>query len=385
MKEYYKQVLSSTPSYVFDTDVFASRIRTVAQALPGIPLCYSIKANPFLVTSLPAEITHLEVCSPGELLICEESGVDLSRIIFSGVNKTAEDVARAMADSVDVFTAESLLHLRLIEDEAKRTGKKVRLILRLSSGNQFGMDEQDIRSVLAQQAKYEGVQIVGIHYYAGTQKKKASVIQKELDALDVFLMAMKTDYAFVPEMVEYGPGMAVDYFGEDRQAADLALLGEVAPLLMSFADKYPLSIEMGRFFASDCGTYFTKMMDTKVTHEVNYAICDGGIHHLKYYGQTMSMQAPPIEVLNPVDEEEKFWCLCGSLCTVADVLVRKVPLKGAGMGSLLAFGRCGAYSVTEGSVLFLSRTMPEIYLYSEEQGLRKVRPFQDAYKLNTIQ
>ena len=78
-----------TPLYVFDADAFKKRAALVKNALGGkIRLCYSMKANPFLLRCLPDEIDMLEVCSPGELTVCENAGADLTRIVFSGVNKT---------------------------------------------------------------------------------------------------------------------------------------------------------------------------------------------------------------------------------------------------------------------------------------------------------
>ena len=57
-----------TPLYVFDADEFAARLRLVKEALgERIRLCYSMKANPFLLACLPPELGALEVCSPGEL------------------------------------------------------------------------------------------------------------------------------------------------------------------------------------------------------------------------------------------------------------------------------------------------------------------------------
>ena len=100
INEAYENIINSgdTPAYVFDTDKFAARAQKTASALgDNIPLCYSIKANPFLIKHLPSCVQWLEVCSPGELTICENTGIDLGRIIFSGVNKTQEDVERAMA------------------------------------------------------------------------------------------------------------------------------------------------------------------------------------------------------------------------------------------------------------------------------------------------
>lgn len=384
MKSFYNDMVTETPAYVFDIDSFSETIKKTAEKLDKIPLCYSIKANPFLVSYVPEEIAHLEVCSPGELNICEELHIDMNKVIFSGVNKTAEDVRCAMDDNVGIFTAESKLHLKLINDCAIKCGKKVKLILRLSCGNQFGMDDSDIKEIISQKDSFEGVEIIGIHYYCGTQKKKAVFIQKELETLEKFLCLLRTEHEYEPSMIEYGPGMAADYFGENSEETDMELLDEVAVLLKSFAEKYPLSIEMGRFFASGCGTYFTKIEDTKVIHDINYAICDGGIHHLKYYGQNMAMQVPHIEVLNPIDTEEKPWSICGSLCTVADVLVRKASLKGAGTGSVLAFERCGAYSVTEGTALFLSRSLPKVFVYSNDLGLVRIRNTIESFKLNMV-
>ena len=82
--------MRQTPYYVFDTDEFAKRaaMRRAALDCKGgrrIPLCFSIKANPFLLHRLPAGLDHVEVCSPGELEICIALGVKPERIIYSGV------------------------------------------------------------------------------------------------------------------------------------------------------------------------------------------------------------------------------------------------------------------------------------------------------------
>lgn len=67
-------------------------------------------------------------------------------------------------------------------------------------------------------------------------------------------------------------------------------------MLRKFAEEYPLGIEMGRFLAASCGKYYTQVKDLKSTGDANYAILDGGIHHLNYFGQRMAMQVPPISI-----------------------------------------------------------------------------------------
>ena len=98
-----------TPTYVFDTQTFGARLDAVREIWgPKVDLCYSIKANPFLVPTALAHGYALEVCSPGELAICERDGVDPARIVYSGVCKQATDVREALRFGAGTFTAESL-------------------------------------------------------------------------------------------------------------------------------------------------------------------------------------------------------------------------------------------------------------------------------------
>ena len=372
-----------TPCYVFDTDKFADRAEKVRAAFgDSVGLCYSIKANPFLLAALPEVFSYIEVCSPGELSICENIGAPLDKIIFSGVNKTAEDIERAYNDGVSIFTAESKLHLELINKCAESSGAKARVILRLAHGSQFGIDRAELCSLIEKRNDYQSVEIIGLHYFTGTAKNKAKTIAKELALLDELCEELKEKYSYVPEHIEYGTGLAVEYYKDKTEETDLALLAEASEPVRNFAEKYPLTVEMGRFFAAECGYYLSKAMDIKTNSEINYVICDGGINQLNYYGQNMAMKVPPIEVIGKSGDEAEY-CLCGSLCTTADILVRKVGLPKLERGDVIAFSKCGAYSVAEGIAAFLSRAMPRVALYSEKEGLTLSRELTETYPLNT--
>lgn len=366
-----------TPAYVFNSDVFrerAAQVKTEFGEKTG--LCFSIKANPFLLKCLPAEFDFIEVCSPGELTICEQLGIDMGKIILSGVNKTREDVSRAMDDGVGVFTAESRLHLRIINEAAVERGIKVPLLLRLTAGSQFGMDRADIIDIVEHRAEYAGVRIVGLHYFSGTQKRKTALIERELDRVMDFVREVRLEHSFEFERLEYGSGLAVDYFTPDADETELEHLHEAAQKIRAVSEEIRLSVEMGRFFAAPCGCYFTRVMDIKTNEGVNYAIVDGGLNQLKYHGQIQGMQIPEITHIKAAPDacgEKQSWTLCGSLCTTADVLARNVELEGLAIGDILVFHRTGAYSVTEGMALFLSRELPEVSLYSAGGGIEKLR------------
>ncbi len=364
----------STPCYVFDFDEFEKRANTIVEALPNIPLTYSIKANPFLLSDLPDSIAHVEVCSPGELEICKALNVPGSKIIYSGVVKEEEDVHEAITYGVDIITCESLRHAALIQKE----GVKAKTILRLTSGNQFGMSVDDIEYIIANRDEYfSNLDVIGLHYYSGTQKNLKKIL-KDFEKIEKALHHLKSKLLYEPSFIEYGPGLTVEYFTDKNEELELEHLKEAAVILNKFAGKHPLGIEMGRFLAASCGSFYTKVMDTKMSMDTNYLLVDGGIHHVNYYGQKMAMEVPNISVIESgykysideletkkgrvrADSRDIDYCICGSLCTVADVLVREATLPELSIGDVICFERCGAYSVTEAPVLFLSREMPSIY------------------------
>lgn len=367
-----------TPSYVFDSDEFEKRAKLVKTEFgTDTGLCFSIKANPFLLKCLPDCFDKIEVCSPGELTICEKTNADMDKVIFSGVNKTKADVERAMEDKVGTFTAESYLHLKLINESAEKRGIKVPVLVRLTGGSQFGMDEKDVLDVIRNRDNYGGIVIVGLHFFTGTQKRKPAAIEKELDYVTEFIDRVKSELDFDIERVEYGTGLAVDYFSDNADETEKERLCAVASKIRELAKKVKLTVEMGRFFAAPCGYYFTKVMDVKTNCGVNYAIVDGGLNQLKYDGQLQGMQIPKISHIkgegNACCESADKWTLCGSLCTTNDILARNAEFSSLEIGDILVFERTGAYSAMEGMAVFLSREMPVISIYSDKDGLKIVR------------
>lgn len=373
----------NTPCYLYDIDILKKKIENIKKELPHIPLTFSIKANSFVLDSISEEVSHVEVCSPGELHICKSLSLNPDKIIYSGVMKEETDIEEAISYGVHILTAESKRHFSLISNIAQKQGKKVNVILRISSDNQFGMDPEDIFEIVSKKADYDNINLYGYHYYSGTQKRKIKQIESDIENIENVVNKCKEQYGFEPSLVEYGPGLAVDYFKENGDAEDAELLKTVAPVIRDFAKRVPLGIEMGRFIVSSCGSYYTTVKDIKRNYGVNYVILDGGIHHLKYFGQIMAMHTPIIVQNIKRDDTKHKYTLCGSLCTVADVLAKDAELYGLQIDDVLEFKKCGAYSLTEASSLFLSRDMPEVYL-KVNGNCRKVRGFVESSEINTI-
>lgn len=375
-----KDVLSvcSTPFYLFDLDVFRDRLRTLHAALgPKVLICYAMKANPFLVGNDAGLADAVEACSAGEIAICARAGLDPARIIMSGINKTHEEIASSMHDLPGLlYTVESPQQFLDIEDCARANGVIANVLLRLSSDNQFGMDQETIRAIVAERSRHPAVAIAGLQYFSGTQKKSATKVPRELAMLDAFCAELESVQGFTVGRLEYGPGLPVKYFTDD-ETDEADRLSSLAHELKALRFQGTLALELGRFIAASCGTYVTRVADVKTTNGVRYAIVDGGIHQLNYFGQLLAMRTPSVEQRDSDGHvkagETQDWTVCGSLCTMNDVLLKAHPFHDLARGDLLVFGMAGAYSMTEGIALFLSRPLPLVALQSREEGIRVIR------------
>lgn len=384
MKDAWKEQI--TPSYVFDLDKLKERMELANSILKDkATVCYAMKANPFLVGVMDTYTSKYEVCSPGEYEICYQQGISPSKIVVSGVNKTLASMQRIMELSKGdgVFTIESEEHFRILSEVCKKQETQIKVLIRLTSGNQFGLDKEFFEKVLLQVIADENMTLEGIHYYSGTQKKPKKV-EKELALLQEYAAYLRENYGVTLKELEYGPGLSVNYFQGEQLLDAEEQLKELRAQLDAVTEFEHITIEMGRFLASECGYYMTRVMDVKHSNGVNYVIVDGGIHQLNYYGQMMGMKVPYMMYFsdNP-SEEEMPWTICGSLCTVNDVITKGAMLPNLSKGDCVVFEKCGAYSVTEGMALFLSREFPQIMFYTKESGFTVVRELIETNKFNT--
>ncbi len=367
-----------TPFYIFDKDAAVQRVRMLKNTFgPRVKICYAMKANPFLVKVLEGTADCFEVCSPGELRICARAGLNMSGVVLSGVYKKPEDIYGTLETyrGENLFTAESPAQWALLAEAAGRLNTPVRILLRLTVGNQFGMDEADIRRIIAGRAQYPLVRIAGLQLFTATQRKNPQRMCRELQMLDQFLDELHAQYGYTAQILEYGPGLPVRYF-DDEPDFEAETADALRRQLDALRYTGPVILELGRSIAAPCGDYVTKIVDIKTNCGTRYCLVDGGIHQLNYFGQMMAMKRPPVTHLGARGGKSEEWTVCGALCTINDVLLKSYPLSSPQTGEHLVFGRAGAYSMTECPALFLSRDLPQIILYSAADGFRCVRgPF----------
>ncbi len=372
-----------TPFYVFNIDKLHERINYLKENLPeNVRLCYAMKANSFILDKIDGLINKFEICSYGEFKIAEASQIDYSKMVISGVYKDEESMEEIITKykHKEVITIESLNQIKLVDNITKKHKINVDVILRLTSNNQFGMTEAEIERILENRLVYKYLNIMGIQFFSGTQKN-IKRIEKEIVYIDNYVAHLRDDLGYVVEDLELGLGFMVNYFENDKEFLENEYLGRVKELLENMEYKGTITLELGRSIVASCGDYYTSVVDIKKNHEGNFAILDGGMNHLVYYGQMMAMKHPMLTVFPNKKDNPDDWNLCGALCTVNDLIVKKISVNNLEVGDIFIFHNTGAYAMTEGISLFLSRDLPKVVLV-EKNKYKIVRDNIPTYKLN---
>lgn len=354
-----------TPSYIFDIDKLIKRVNYIKEVFKDCNIIYAIKANSFVVKEINSYVDGFEICSFGEFNICNNLNIKHSKMVISGVNKDYESIDYLIKNfDILKYTIESINQYKLLTDLSKKYHKTIHVLVRLTSDNQFGVTVSEFKSIIKDNNEF--LIIDGIEYFSGTQKHSIKKISKEIDFLNDVINEVEEELNFKINEVEYGPGLPIFYF-QDEEFDEDEFFKNVNDLLKKFKNK-KVSLEIGRSLVAECGYYITKVVDLKSNKYGNNVILDGGINHLVYYGQTMAMRIPHFEVITKNSTKlDKIYNLYGSLCTINDIIVKNISIKELVLGDIFIFKNVGAYSVTEGISLFLSRDLPYVYLYKNDK------------------
>ena len=180
----------ATPLYVYDLDAVEETLTAFRLKFwDTADLCFAMKANPFLTGKMEKYVDRIEVCSMGEYRICRVLGIAPEKLLISGVLKQKEDILEILEEcgGTCAYTVESLNQFYCLANWCEERCEVVHVYMRLTSGNQFGMDEETLAQVIKESEKFPFLKIRGIHYFSGTQKRSTEKIKKELTKRGKFL------------------------------------------------------------------------------------------------------------------------------------------------------------------------------------------------------
>ena len=125
-----------TPAFVYSAAAILDNYRAYHEAFADLPhnVCYAVKANSSLaILALLARAgAGFDIVSGGELYRVLQAGGDPSKVVFSGVGKTPDEVEYALEHGIHSFNCESEAELALIDSLAARRGIKAGFSIRVN-------------------------------------------------------------------------------------------------------------------------------------------------------------------------------------------------------------------------------------------------------------
>ena len=344
-----------TPTYVYSRAHIEVQYRAYADALAGMPhlVCFAVKANSNIgVLNVLARLgAGFDIVSSGELERVLAAGGEPSRIVFSGVGKSRDDMRRALEVGVHCFNVESSVELERLQKVAAELGVKAPVSLRvnpdvdagthpyISTGlkeNKFGIDIEQAEAVYARAAELPNLEVIGVDCHIGSQ---LTTLEPFLDALDRLLLLVDKLAArgITIKHLDLGGGLGVQYRDEQPPLA-----GDYITAVRKRLQGRDLGLvfEPGRFIVANAGVLLTQVEYLKHTEHKDFAIVDAAMNDLIRPALYQAwMDVSPVQ---PREGKARNYDLVGPICETGDFLAkdRQLVLE---EGDLLAVRSAGAY------------------------------------------
>jgi diaminopimelate decarboxylase len=382
-----------TPLYAFDAGVLHQRLEEVRQSLgEKVNVLFAVKANSNLAVAktFVQGGAGLEVASAGELFLAKQCGVDPSMVQFAGPGKGKEDLQSAVQMGIYSLNAESEAEVDAISFEAechkRKQGVAIRVNppqsvggsrMRMGGGSKkFGIDLDNVPSVMERIHKDPFLILRGLHIYAGTQCFSAEAWVENADRLLGWAMEMEESLGIPLPSLNFGGGFGVAYFqGDNPFDLDLAGKGLTKVLAKDSNRERRYFVELGRFLCAPAGVYLCKVVYLKQSHGKTHAILDGGMHQHSAaagVGSILRRAFPIVAAKSPFEKGEQPYTLGGPLCTPADEFAADYSLPHLKQGDIIAILGSGGYGLTFSNHSFLSHPTPAEVLI-DSRGAHLVR------------
>jgi diaminopimelate decarboxylase len=377
---------AGTPAYVYSSQTILDNFRAYDEALADLPhtVCYAVKANSTLaILALLAKAgSGFDIVSGGELYRVIEAGGDPSKVVFSGVGKTAEEVDYALAKGIHSFNCESESELALIDALAARRGMKAAFAIRvnpdvdaathpyISTGlrqHKFGIDIGEAEQVYQRARSYRNLCAAGVSCHIGSQLLDTNPILEAVDKVLALIERLRAAGHNIRD-IDLGGGLGVAYHS-DEQAPEIR--GFIAGLRERLAGKgLHAMLEPGRSIVGAAGVLLTRVLYRKRTANKEFVVVDAAMNDL--IRPSLYQSHHEIIPLRKSDRQPIVADVVGPICESGDFLARGRKLANVMPGDYLAVCTAGAYGFVLSSNYNSRPRPPEVLV--EGDSFRVIRP-----------
>lgn len=354
-----------TPLYVYSATLLGQRLKAFSAAFASVPhtICYSVKANSNL--SLLRQIARagagFDVVSGGELQRVEKADRKaMTRVVFSGVGKTAEEIELALRKRILLFNIESEQELENVARAAAKRRTRANIAFRvnpdvnanthpyISTGlheHKFGVPIAEAIELYRRAARLKGLQPVGVSVHIGSQINDFSAFAEAMTRVAEFVRQLRAEKINIT-YVDAGGGLGIDYQTDESLSAFAARAQAYARAITTPLNGLGvhLILEPGRSLVARTGVLLTRVLYTKRNGSKQFAVVDAAMNDLlrpALYQAYHRIQ----EVTQSKDSSVRY-DVVGPVCESGDFLGRDRELPALQQGDLLAVRDVGAYGMS---------------------------------------
>jgi len=383
-----------TPLHAYSASAIRLRIDELQSALRGQDalICYAVKANSNLaiLQLMAASGVGADIVSVGELRRCLHAGMPPERIVFSGVGKTADEIAGALSVGIHRFNVEShdeLLTLQrvacaqqVVASAAVRTNPDVDALThaKISTGkseNKFGVSIAEARLWFADRERLSHVRLDGLHVHIGSQILSLQPFQLAFDRVAAFWREL--EQAGHPiRSIDVGGGLGVCYRAdEDQPVAAGDYVAVIREALAGYQGR--LLLEPGRYLVAEAGVLLTRVIRIKRGDERQFLILDAAMNDLQRPSLYDAWHDIVPASVDPSREPTRY-DIVGPVCETGDTFARDRELPACKPGELLLIKATGAYGASMGSTYNSRPLAAEVLLDKGHYAvIRKRQHFED--------
>jgi diaminopimelate decarboxylase len=378
-----------TPFYCYSTATLARHYDVFAGAFADVDalVCYAMKANSnqAVVKTLAALGAGADVVSGGELARARGAGIAPDKIMFSGIGKTAAELALAVDEGILCVNVESEAELELLSAIAAGKGRTARISVRVNpdvdakthakiatgkSENKFGIPISRAREVYARAAKLPGLEVTGVDMHIGSQITELEPFDDAFALLSDFVRVLRADGHAIRH-IDLGGGLGIPY-REDNEPPPHpeAYAGIVKRATRDLG--CTLIFEPGRLIVGNAGILVTRVIYLKRGEAKTFVIVDAGMNDLirptlyEAHHDIRPVQEPPPHAVRIVAD------VVGPVCESGDFLAVDRDMPAPQSGDLIAVMTAGAYGAVQAGTYNTRALVPEVLVRQGEWAL--VRP-----------
>jgi diaminopimelate decarboxylase len=391
-----------TPFYCYSTATLERHYRVFAEAFGDINamVCYAVKANSnqAVLRTLGRLGAGVDVVSEGELRRALAADIPASRIVFSGVGKTASEMDFALEAGIYCFNVESEPELEVLNQRAVRAGKQAPVSFRInpdvdagthakiSTGkkeNKFGISWERAHAVYTRAASLPGVRVTGIDMHIGSQITELKPFENAFRLMRELVEALRAEGHHI-DHVDIGGGLGIPYRDDDTPPPSPNAYAKIVKRELAGLNCKVIA-EPGRLIVGNAGILVTEVIYVKDGGEKTFVIVDAAMNDLirpTLYEAHHDIRPVAVTEANAQRIRAD---VVGPVCETGDYLALDREMAMPKPGDLIAVSTAGAYGAVQSGTYNTRLLVPEVMVNGPEFHVIRPRTrYEDLIGLDSV-